>query len=143
MSSDDAALSLPDAKRVAPEFDMDRVFNAMPHALHMTLPSGAECTVGTSGVVLRLTEAEAAHLLEDPVLVVAPPTYTGIEGEMGKIPVGAAVLVSMLVGEYLRNNGLPPELAGCTIYSPATGTSHAVRSATGAIIGTKALTRWV
>jgi hypothetical protein len=134
---------LPDAKRAAPGLDVERLFNAMPHALHLKLPSGADCTVGKSDVVLRLTEAEAPVLLDTPVTVVAPPRYTGVEGDLAEIPPGSAVLVSALVGEYLHNNGLPAALVGCSIYSPATGPAHAVRSSTGAIIGTRALVRWV
>jgi hypothetical protein len=144
------ALPLPPAKRVAAAFDFDNVFNAMPHDLNIRMPDGSMRTVDKQDAVLRLAEAPAQTLQTSPVDVIAPPVYTGLEltvkgapADLSAIPNGAHLLVSALVGDYVRANGLPSELAACTVFSPATGPAYAVRTSTGGIIGTKALVQYV
>jgi hypothetical protein len=130
-----------DDKRAAAE---PPLFNALPHATDIELVDGTRMHIEKSGVVLRLTEAPPQELGEAAggVRVIAPPVYTGIEGDVDAIPAGAGVLVSALVGEYVRTNGVPPALATHALYAPATGPDFAVRTATGAITGTKALVRY-
>lgn len=147
-TADDALL--PPAKKLSIGFDFDRVYNAMPHALAIQMPDGSMHTVAKTSGVLRLSEADAQSLQTEPAAVIAPPVYTGVEllvdnepASLNQVPHDACLLVSALVGEYVRTNGLPAELVGCTVFSPATGPAYAVRSSTGAIIGTKALVRYV
>jgi hypothetical protein len=117
------ALELPPAKRVATGLDFDRIFNAMPHELNIKKPNGTMFTVPKQDAVLRLTEAPAQVLQGDPVDVIAPPVYTGVElttkgapADLSTIPPGAHLLVSALVGEYVRTNGLPAALASCLVF---------------------------
>jgi len=143
-------LELPPAKKFTIGLDFDVVYNAMPHDLNIQMPDGSMYTVSKQDAVLRLTEAPAQVLQTTPVDIIAPPVYTGVEltvrgatADLLAIPRGAHLLVSSLVGEYVRTNGLPVELATCAVFSPATGPAYAVRTSAGGIAGTKALVRYV
>lgn len=141
---------MPPTKKPSIGFDFDNVFNAMPHPMKIQLPDGTMHEVDKTDSVLRLAEADAQSLQTEPAAVIAPPVYTGVEhllrgetADLALIPRGSCLLVSALVGDYVRTHGLPEALVGCTVFSPATGPAYAVRTSTGVIIGTKALVRYV
>ena len=145
MSNDTAEMpSTPEPKRVASELTSASLFNTTPHAIVVVRTDGTQETIDKTSVQLRLSEAPAQTLdVPGDYAVIAPPVYTGLEGDVTAVPPGSCIVVSAVVGEFLRNNGLPLELAGCTVVGPATGPANAVRSPSGALIGTNALVKYL
>lgn len=140
-TADEPPMSEP--KRVASQVTTDALFNTTPHAIVIQRADGESETFLKTNVVLRLTEAPPQTLETGEYTVIAPPVYTGLEGDVGAVPPNSCIIVSAFVGEYLRNHGLPTELAGCTVVAPATGPANAVRSPTGALIGSNAFVKYV
>ena len=100
-------------------------------------PSGKIARVGTkespAGELLLEGDFVAPLITREWGAVELPtPESLGVEN-----PEGVFLVVSSLVGEAIKAQGLPPEWRGAIVVAPDTGPQSAVRDADGRIIGVK------
>lgn len=116
-----------------------RVVNGTPHDVHVHLPGGRIVTYAkqSGDPTVRMTAAPQTPVgrLDDNVPIVQSQTFTGVEGMPAPAEGQGPILVSMVVGDYLRKQGF----AGRLVVGPDSSPEGSVRDSGGRITGTRRL----
>lgn len=126
--------------------------NTTPHSIRLVHTDGSETEYPSAkDSVLRLAEAPVTEWdMAHDVLTHPPATWSGLEWSkhLPEHPEGVNVdlLVSMVVGEYIRARGIPDDWAKAGIvhvYGPDTSGDKAVRNSSGQVVGCRQLIRYL
>lgn len=124
-----------------------RFVNTTPHAVvlfvrdhsYLRLPADREHQLRLRAAPVQQVGKLLGNDAQQEVLpIYAPPQYTDIDGPVDQLR-DETVLVSMLVGDYVRQHADDPRFANMTVLGPDTGPGNVVRGDGGEIVGTRAL----
>lgn len=121
---------------------MEDVINTTPHEIVVCGADNATIARYPSdpSAQLRMKTSPMNELapLNGVVPVVSAPTYVSIDGPVAEL-LKRTLIVSMPVGEYIRQHRDDAEFESMRVYGPDTGPEGVVRDGSGRIVGTRRL----
>ena len=121
---------------------MEHVINTTPHEIVVWGTGDASDTViarfpPARDAQLRMKTTPVVKLppLNDVVPVVSAPAFVSFDGPVEDM-LESTLIVSMPVGEFIRQNHDAPEFECMRVYGPDTGPDAVVRNDSGQIVGT-------
>ena len=117
------------------------LLNCTPHDIHIVVGEQTITYKASPAALVRMRSPPQTLLgiLPDGVPVFTSQLFVGTEGLPPDPKKYSGLIVSMPVGEFLRDHGNP---TGIPIYGPDSSPEGAVRNAGGQVIGSRRLVRY-